>query len=167
MSNHPTELLSQLTQDLWTDRQLVELLLFKLVEAQLLLAADETRFVPSALSEVEAVMERIRDAEDDRASTVAELATEWQVAGGTLTLNEIVRRAPEPHASMLDEHRSAFRRLTDEIEQVTRENRRLATDATGRVKALLEGFVGATATYDAAGRTADGFHRPMSLDEVM
>lgn len=167
MPTHPTELLSQLSQDLWFDRHLVELLLFKLVEAQLLLAADETRFIPSALSEVEEVIDRIRDAEDDRSATVAELAAEWEVAGPSLSLNEIVRRAPEPHASMLDEHRSAFSRLADEIEQVTRENRRLATDATGRVKALLEGFVGAAATYDAAGRTADGFQRPMSLDEVI
>ena len=44
-------------------RQLVEYLLFKLLEAQLLLSSDQAAFVPIAMAEIESVLRRIREEE--------------------------------------------------------------------------------------------------------
>ena len=53
------EHLALLAQTLSAERELLELLLFKLVEARLVLTADEPRFVPQAMLEVEAVVDLV------------------------------------------------------------------------------------------------------------
>lgn len=55
-----SEHISQLADVLWYERQLMEFLLFKLVTANLMLNADERRFVAPSIAEVERVMDEIR-----------------------------------------------------------------------------------------------------------
>ena len=52
--------LARLADTLWYERRLLEYLLFKLVSANLVLIADDRRFVGPAVAEVDAVMEQIR-----------------------------------------------------------------------------------------------------------
>ena len=47
---------------LWRERQLLELLLFKLEEEQLILTSGKTRWLGHATREVESVLEQIRSA---------------------------------------------------------------------------------------------------------
>jgi len=51
--------LSEVSSILWRERQLLELLLFKLEEEQLLLAAGRTRWLPHATREVDRVLAQL------------------------------------------------------------------------------------------------------------
>ena len=63
--------MSQLADTLWYERRLLEYLLFKLVSANLVLIADDRRFVGPAIAEVDAVMAEIRRAEEQRSSAIS------------------------------------------------------------------------------------------------
>ena len=55
--------LERLSEVLWRERHLLELLLFKLEEEQLVLTSGRTRWLGHATREVETVLEEIRTAE--------------------------------------------------------------------------------------------------------
>ena len=85
VSAPPTPQLHELADTLWYERRLLEFLLFKLVSANLVLIANDHRFVAPAIAEVERVMEEVRRAEVERAGAVARLAEGWGVAQSQLT----------------------------------------------------------------------------------
>ena len=60
--------LAEVSGILWKERELLELLLFKLEEEQLVLASGRTRWLAHATREVEFVMEQIRTTELLRAT---------------------------------------------------------------------------------------------------
>ncbi|HVL99727.1 MAG TPA: flagellar export chaperone FlgN [Egibacteraceae bacterium] len=161
--------LDRLAETLGAERRVVEYLLYKLVAAKLLLAADEHRFVPPALEEVERVLAALREAEAQRVDALAATAREWAVAVGDLSLAELVRHAPEPVASVLRAHEHAFRNLAEEIEKTAADNRRLATSALTHVQRALDALTGPTvgATYTASGHHHAALPRPTRLDSVL
>ncbi|HEX9887874.1 MAG TPA: flagellar export chaperone FlgN [Nitriliruptorales bacterium] len=142
--------LPALAQTLWAERHLVEHLLYKLVAANLMLAADDRRFVSRALDEVDAVVERLWDAERARSSAVAEVARHWRVPADEVTLSRLGSECPEPWGSMFDEHRDAFDRMTAEIERTADDNRRLASVALSDIRASLAALSGPQARTDTA-----------------
>ncbi len=165
------EQLVDLANTLTAERRLLEQLLFKLIEARLILAADEARFVSQAMAEVETVMERLRFFEQHRTAAVARLADALGEPASKVTLSYLAEWAPEPYRTMFDDHRDHFHRLTDEIEQATVDNRRLATMAVQNLTATLGAMVGGggtLATYTADGRTRSRTPViPTQLDEVL
>jgi hypothetical protein len=70
---------NELSALLWRERELLELLLFKLEEEQLLLTAGKSRWIQHATREVEQVMERLRTSGLARTVEVAEVARQWGV----------------------------------------------------------------------------------------
>ena len=109
--------LAEVSTVLWTERELLELLLFKLEEEQLVLASARTRWLAHATREVEMVIEQIRSAELSRAVAVDELAAELGLQPGP-SLTALADAAPSPWDEMLRDHRKAFLALTDEISQM-------------------------------------------------
>jgi hypothetical protein len=99
--------LSQLSDVLWKERNLLELLLFKLEEEQLVLTSGRTRWLGHATREVETVLDQIRDAELGRSAEADEVARELGLEEGVslLTLSE---HAPAPWDELLRAHRDAF-----------------------------------------------------------
>lgn len=165
---HPdSPVLPDLVDQLGRQRQLVEYLLFKLVEAHLLLTSEEAAFVPIALNEIENVLGRIRDEEENREELIARLAEDWKVGRSRITLNYLAERAPEPFQSAFADHRSEFMSLVDEVERMTRENRRLASAGLNRVQAAISGMVEDASTYSPDGRVEQFLSRPVSHDEVV
>jgi hypothetical protein len=162
--------LADLAETLHGERQLLEQLLFKLVEARLVLAADEARFLPHALREVEAVVERVRYGESHRQLAVRRLAQAIGQPEDVITLGYLVSWAPEPYKTMFTEHRDHFRRLTTEIEQASLDNRRLANLAIQNLSDTLGSLLGAA---DPGMYTSQGTRRqgtavlPTRLDEVL
>jgi len=148
--------LEELSRRLWDERRVVTYLLFKLTVTKLLLAADERRFVPDALKEVDRTVELLRDGEHQRDDAVRELAGLWRVLPEDLTLRELARRSPPPFDHVFEEHRVAFDGLSAEIDQVAGENRALARSDLGAVQGTLDQLTGATDnvvdTYDARGQ---------------
>ncbi len=170
-SNWPTEKVRGLVEMLWLERHLLEYLLFKLVEAKLIMVADEARFVSQAMSEVETVVGRLRTTEALRAAAVAELAEAVGVEAARLSLSYLAEQAPEPFRYSFEEHRDGFLNLAGEIEDVTVENRRLASramrDLSDTLSVLIGGGEGVSA-YTKAGRTRSvASTLPFRLDEVL
>jgi hypothetical protein len=167
---HPT--LPVLADAIWAERRLVEHLLYRLSTARLVLAADQRRHVPRALEEIEHVLELLWAAEASRAQALHEVARAWGVADDDLTLHRLADDAPEPWASMFAEHATALRELTEEIEAVATDNRRLASTALSGVRSSLDAITGVASaapatTYGASGRVVSAAIDPLRVDEVL
>ncbi len=116
--------IEQVSDLLWRQRRLLELLLFKLEEEQLLLVAGRTRWLPLATRELETVLEEIHHVELERGVAVEEAAVAFGLAGGP-TLGELAAVAPEPWPTLLVRHRDALSELTAEIEGIADANQDL------------------------------------------
>lgn len=104
-------LVDELLGVLGRERQALENLLFRLLEARSLLATRETRFLHLAAEDVEAAMERVREVELRRALLPA--------LEGDGTLRDLVRRSASPMSGILADHRAALGRLAGEVGAVT------------------------------------------------
>lgn len=121
--------LADVSTILWRERELLELLLFKLEEEQLILADGRTRWLARATREVELVLGEIRRTELARATEVDDAASVLGIGPGP-TLTNLADACPESWAGQLRDHQNAFRTLTAEITQLSEVNRELLT--TGR-----------------------------------
>ncbi|MGQ0826043.1 MAG: flagellar protein FlgN [Actinomycetota bacterium] len=116
--------LSEVSNILWRERQLLELLVFKLEEEQLVLAAGRNRWLPHATREVETVLGEIKRIELDRSVTLAGAARELGFSDGP-SLRELAETAPSPWDGIFGEHRRALMELAQEIDSVAKANRDL------------------------------------------
>ena len=116
--------LSEVSSILWRERQLLELLLFKLEEEQLLLAAGRTRWLSHAAREVDRVLEQLKKGEVARAIEVEAVAAELGIGPGP-TLHQLVEAAPAPWDGIFADHRQAFGAVTQEITALAELNRDL------------------------------------------
>src|SRR5437870_12508885 len=87
--------LQEVSTTLWQERNLLELLLFKLEEEQLLLASGRTRWLARATREVEVVLERIREAELARSMEVEAIAPSLLLPPGP-TMRQLAEHSPPP-----------------------------------------------------------------------
>ena len=129
--------MDELARLLSVERRLLELLLFKLVEGRHLLIAAEARFLPYAAAEIERATERVQEVELRRSMLVSDLARRLAIPEDALTLSALARDSLEPYRTIFTDHRLAFLKLTAEIEDVTRLNRRLAERGAHDVEQLL------------------------------
>ena len=116
--------LTEVSSILWRERELLELLVFKLEEEQLLLAAGRARWLTNATREVEMVLAEIKRSELGRAVEVDAVAVELGLPAG-ISLRELAERVPAPWDNILREHRKAFLALSDEITELAKTNREL------------------------------------------
>ncbi len=157
---------AELSTVLWRERELLELLVFKLEEEQLLLAAGRNEWIPRAAREVEVVLERIGEAELVRASIVDEVARSVGLPANP-SLNQLATRAVEPWKGLLHEHRNAFLQLTERVASVTQVNKELLSQAkitADRLMASLE-TGNQPMTYVPSGARESVGRRSMLLDE--
>ena len=117
--------MDQLGNILRRERALLELVLFKLIEIRLLLAAGETRFLARAAGEVERTRQRTREADLVRAAVVDQFAKARPDARAP-TLRGLAADADEPWARILRDHHDAMCELVAEIELVAHQNARHA-----------------------------------------
>jgi hypothetical protein len=116
--------LTEVSNILWRERQLLELLLFKLEEEQLLLAAGRSRWLAHATREVETVLGEIKRVEQTRSEEVCKLAVSLGLAP-TASLRELAEAAPAPWNTVFGDHREAFLAATQEISSLAQDNREL------------------------------------------
>ena len=161
--------LAEVSGILWKERELMELLLFKLEEEQLVLAAGRTRWLAHATREVEFVMEQIRTTEVLRAAEVDAVAAELELEPGP-SLNALAAAAPEPWGELMRGHRDAFLTLTAEIQNLADANRDLLTSGARALRETLLGLDTPLDTYTAEGKneaTAAGGSRAHFVDEAL
>jgi hypothetical protein len=117
--------LSDASNILWKERQLVELLVFKLEEEQLIFAAGRSRWLTRATREVESVIREIRRVELEWAVHVADAGRELGISGAP-TLRELASLTPTPWDGIFAAHRRALLGLVQEIDAITKSNRELS-----------------------------------------
>jgi hypothetical protein len=161
--------LQEVSSILWRERQLLELLLFRLESEQLLLAAGRTRWLALATQEVDRALQAIRQTELIRAAEVEALAAELGLGPGP-SLAGLVQAVPKPWDGVFDDHRRAFIGLTNEITTLAEANRDLLHRGYVAVRELLARLADEPGeTYSPTGapaRTA-GPTIPRLLDEAM
>jgi hypothetical protein len=161
--------LSEVSNAIWRERQLLELLVFKLAEEQFVIASGREQWLPRATREVETVLAEIKSVELDRAMTVAELADELGLEE-TPSLRDLAASGPAPWDAIYADHRRALLELAHEVDTAARANRDLLRR---RRAATREALVSITeidmedATLGAADLEARTIHgRPAQLDSV-
>ena len=129
--------LSEISAALWRERNLLEMLLFKLDEVHLLLASGDSRWLAQATKEVEAVLDELRMAELLRACLV-EAQSPSLGLGPNASLRSLALEASTPWNELLGEHRTAFLALTDEISLVAQANQELWTQGAFATRGLSD-----------------------------
>lgn len=117
-----TRELDGLSSLLWREREVLELLLFKLAEEQLILDADRIRWLPHAVREVEMVIDEIKRLELERALAFDD-ALACTAGSVEPTLEALVAVTDGPWPQIFDHHRVALVDLTCEIRTVADSNR--------------------------------------------
>jgi hypothetical protein len=132
---------------LWREREALDLLLFKLEEEQLVLAAGRNRWLEHATREVELVLDRIRQTELLRAVEVDAAAADLGLPPNPSLLG-LAAAAPAPWNDLLREHRMAFLALIGEITALAEMYRDLLT--TGQ-RSAREAVLVLTGSIEAHG----------------
>lgn len=159
---------SNVSNMLWRQRQLLELLQFKLEVEQALLAAGKTRWLSHATREIEMLIEEVKHAELARAIEVEALCAELGIAD-TPTLKALVEAVDEPWSEIFEDHRQAFLLATQEIVGLAETNRELLARGYQAARDALA-MMGAerVETYGPAGLSVARAGREAHLlDEVM
>lgn len=106
---------NELSTQLWRQRELLEMLLFKYEEEQLLRTAGITRWSHHAAREVEAVIERLTACSLSTAVAISAVGTEWGLPSGAL-LRDLAEGAPSAMwKEIFTEHLEALVDLICEI----------------------------------------------------
>jgi hypothetical protein len=135
--------LSDASNILWRERQLVELLVFKLEEEQLIFAAGRNRWLAHARREVESVVREVRRVELEWAVHVADAGHELGISDAP-TLRDLASLTPAPWDGIFGEHRRALLALSQEIDAITKSNRELSQ----RVHPAARGTLGEMGDID-------------------
>lgn len=137
--------------------ELLDGLLFKLVETQLILRSGENRFLARATREVERARNRARELDLVRATTVA------CVTPG-ITLRELAQAADEPWPGILRDHYDHLTALVSEIEVTAHQN---ATEARIGQDALRAERVMTPSSSAPAPADLEHLARGAALETVM
>jgi len=111
--------LSELSNILWRERRLLELLAFKLEEERLVLASGRTRWLPRASNEVDTIVDEIKHVRLERAISLADVSADVGLDDAP-TLRVLAGRVPPPWDGICADHARALRTLSQEIESITR-----------------------------------------------
>jgi hypothetical protein len=159
--------LSDVSNILWQERQLLELLVFKLEEEQLVLASGRARWLSHATREVETVLAEIKRVELERAVLVADAGRELGLSGSP-TLRELAGLTPSPWDGIFAEHRRALLALAQEIDTITKSNRDMLQRGNQAAREALAslGEIDIEA-YDSRGTLPDRSLALRIVDEAM
>jgi hypothetical protein len=147
----------ELSALLWRERELLDLLTFKLEEEQLLLTAGKSRWLPHGTREVEQVLGHLSKAGLARAVEVAAVAEQWGLPAES-SLGELASSAPEEAwADVLSSHLNAMQQQTAIIKELRDSNEQFLRAAVRSTQETMADLKPAAGTYDSHGRT--GSHK--------
>lgn len=157
----------ELSALLWREREMLELLMFKLEEEQLLLSAGRSRWLPFATREVEQVLERLKQSAFERSIEVASVALEWGCSEDA-TLKEIISHAPSPAwKDTFTSHLQALNELAGGIAALRDSNLQFLRAASRSTQETLAHIVTDSGTYGANGSADIPKPRARFLDDEL
>jgi hypothetical protein len=146
MSEQSDHGLEQLSLVLWRERELLEMLQYKLEVEQLVMSAGRSAWLSRAAHEVEQVLQVIRETELLRAAAADTVAAHVGLPANP-SLSDLVLAVGEPWRTILDEHRTAFAVTTEEIIRLADANRGLIAAGFRNVRDTLLALDPGLATY--------------------
>lgn len=139
--------LTEVSNILWRERHLLELLLFKLEEEQLVLAAGRARLLAHATREVEMVLEEMQRAELERSIEVDALAAALGLPPSP-SLRQLCEAVDEPWRSLFEFHRQGFLEATDAVCALAQSNKELLSQGQRAAQEALAALVERPAPAD-------------------
>ena len=149
---------------LWRERELLDTLLYKLEIEQLVLASGKSRWLPSAVREVEMILDSIRETELLRAVAADEAAAAIGLASNP-SLRALAEAVHEPWRSILLDHREAFIGYTRDIAEIAATNRELLTAGQQAARDMFLGLADQPDGYAPDGRAVVDERRHRLLDQ--
>lgn len=159
--------MAEFSNVLWRERELLEVLLFKLDEEQLLLTAGRSEWLARATREVEVVLEAIATSEVMRAIEADVVAASLGLPPNS-SLGELAAAASAPWGELLTDHRRSFLELTGRVLALAEINRGLVTSSRRAVVDALSVVAGPVQPplYGPSGSAVTDASRPQFLNEA-
>lgn len=142
--------MEKLSLILWRERELLELLAYKLELERLVLTSGHSRWLARANREVEDVLVTLRQTEVLRAVATDEVAAEAGLES-TPGLSALAEAADEPWRTILLDHRDAFLAITREIADLSDSTKGLLTTGYRSAQETLLAIRGTTEGYTPGG----------------
>ena len=139
---------------LWHQRDLLEVLRYRLEVQDLVLHCGLTSRLPIATREVEEAVENLRVAELGRSMDAGDAARSLGLSDDA-TLLQIAAAAPAPWDELLREHHAALLELAGEISQISHRNRDTLAASYQATQETLSMLREEARTYDRTGETTD------------
>lgn len=143
----------ELTASLWRERELLDLLVFKLDEEHLILASGRTHWLDHATREVEHVMNRLRAASLKRAAVASALALEWGLPENASLQNLAAAAAAGPWAEILSDHFAALLYQVEQVRSLRDTNLNFLRAGLISAQETVAGHTSDAGTYDNSGHT--------------
>lgn len=141
---------TELSHHLWSLRQLLERLIYRLDVQQLLLAAQRTRFLPLAAAEVDEASAAVAALEEHIRKAASTLARSHGLEDTAVLVD--LAELVEPHMrQLLLDHRSALAVLQVEVEELVRSNKELARRIM-QARDVLSALTPTTDAYSPSGQ---------------
>ena len=155
-----------LSHQLWTMRELLQHLVFKLEVQGLLMGTNRTRWIPYAAAEVDAVLEAIDEVEQLRAAASRRLTAQRGLPSD-IRLTDLIDRLGAPWGPLLAQHRVHLLSLQAEIEEMSRANHEMARRGLMRSRELIAAMgEGAVDVYDPHGAAVSLISASQRLDRT-
>jgi hypothetical protein len=155
---------ADITSLLWREREALQLLLFKLLEEQLILQSGQTRWLARANQEIEVAVAQLRGADLSRAVEAEAVAGQLGLPFSP-SLAELTNAAPEPWATMFADHRDALLKLTQELDRITNDNHALLLAAQRTIHKPVLSTTRTVETYAAPDARCPQAPSTITIDE--
>lgn len=153
---------------LWTERELLEQVAYKLTLQRLILSSGATRWLNRINDELGVAVSQVSGSEVIRAAELEALADALHLPHET-TLAELIAVAPQPWGELLGEHRVVLRSLVAEIEDLGGDVKRLLQAGMSAIRETLDSLTRTVGTagagYDSTGSSVHLVTGPILLDE--
>lgn len=160
-------LLDELSRVLWRQRELIELLDYRLEVQRLVLMGGRPDHLQRALGDVETAMDEIRRLERNRDLVVRECAGRIGLAPDA-TLSMLKDSVAEPWSSRLAEHQNALLALVAATERNAAANREIAAQGAAETRGVIDEITGTPSLsgYGPNGtrNSGGGLSRPALVD---
>ncbi|WP_066516878.1 flagellar export chaperone FlgN [Curtobacterium ammoniigenes] len=154
---------NELSNELWRQRELLELLLYKYEVEQLLLASGKARWLPHVTREAEAIAVRLKAATLSVGVATSALAEEWGLSGD-LRLRDVIAGAPGAWQGIFASHLDALLSLTTEIRSIRGGNDRLIRSALRATQDAFDAVAEPPTVYTSEGTAASTPTRARLVD---
>ncbi|KQO98256.1 flagellar export chaperone FlgN [Leifsonia sp. Leaf264] len=153
---------------LWAERELLDVLVFKLETEQLLLTAGKTRWLPRATGEIEKIQSKLSEVNLALAVEVSIVAAEWDLPEDSSLLQLADSDAAEDvWREILVSHHKALTSSLTELAGLRDSNEHLIRSAIRSTQETLADANGSAAVYNASGATHSGRATARLIDKEL